>query len=296
MKKIAIVSSLYKCNEVEEDIWIKDKLIELGYKVDIIPWEDKKINWSKYDLIIIKSTWKYNKKINEFINWLDKIKKYNVINSINLINENLYKDKQISKLDKANLPHINTLVGTNIFDTTIKMLYYKIKYGKVVIKPSISAGGDNTFLYITKGKENYNNTCNFIDAIKNIRNILKIEKEKILIQEYIDEITNGEISLVFVNGEYQYALEKHPKVFHNRIPTDIKRSVNKDIIEFGKKAISKLKYDNTLFARIDLVVKDNKPIIMEIEVIEPYLYMKKLDSNKRQKVITKFVDGIIERI
>ena len=296
MKKIALVSSIEKCNKVEEDIWLKEKLIDLGYYVTIEAWEDETVKWDQFSIIVIKSTWKYQENFKKYIKWLDSIKKYRVINSIDVINTNILKDKQIEIFRKNKIPHINTLIGKKVFTSIFKIVLYKIIYKNIVIKPSISSGGNNTYIYANNTLLN-KNSLKTIKQVKDVvEKILKETDEKILIQPYIEEIENGEISLVYFGAEFQYALERHPKVFHERIPTKYKENIENQLIEFGKKVLDKMNYSNNLFTRVDLIIVNNMPKIMEVEAIEPYLYIKTLDKNQQNEVLENMARLIIGRM
>ena len=57
MKKIAIVSCNKWQNKIEEDKLLQNTLIQRGYKVDIISWEDPDINYDIYAALILRSVW-----------------------------------------------------------------------------------------------------------------------------------------------------------------------------------------------------------------------------------------------
>ena len=296
MEKIVLVSSMEKCNKVEEDIWLKEKLISLGYNATIEAWDDESVQWDKFSIIVIKSTWKYEKKIEKYRRWLDSIKNLRVVNNLDLIYTNILKDKQIEMFKKNKIPHINTDICKTFLIAMIKIIIYKIMYKDIVIKPSISAGGNNTYIYTSNDSFNQNSIKTINKVKEVVKGILKEAGQKILIQPYINEIVNGEISLVYIDSEFQYALERHPKIFHERIPTKCKKNISEQLIEFGKIVLNKMNYSNNLFTRVDLVIVNNKPKIMEVEVIEPYLYIKKLEKNKQEKVLDTLARQIIRRI
>ena len=143
---IAIISCNKFKNKVKEDLYLKHSLNKMNVNAEIVSWEDKSIDFKKYDALIIKSIWGYDNNLDEFNKWLNYIEKNNIkiFNSIEIIRNNFDKEKQFSILDKYNINHIETIF-INKDDTTEieKMLK---KYNKIVIKPSISESGKNTYI------------------------------------------------------------------------------------------------------------------------------------------------------
>ena len=101
-KRIAIVSCDKWVGKVKEDELLKFELNKLLVDVDIISWQDKEINYSKYDALIIRSLWGYQDYIEEFVEYLDKLKKDNVkvFNNVDILKDNLNKHEQFKILDK----------------------------------------------------------------------------------------------------------------------------------------------------------------------------------------------------
>ena len=75
-----------------------DKLIqpmsENGWICDFIPWDKPNVDWNHYDLAIVRSTWDYQDRIDEFLKVLKEIDSTNCIlqNSLELIKWNIDKD------------------------------------------------------------------------------------------------------------------------------------------------------------------------------------------------------------
>ena len=52
---------------VSDDDLAVDLLRELGWRVDFIPW-DQPAGWSRYDLVVIRTTWDYHERPSKFLN------------------------------------------------------------------------------------------------------------------------------------------------------------------------------------------------------------------------------------
>ena len=86
-----------KKNWYTEQVLLEDQILfeslrKRGLVVSRKSWSDKNFDWSKTNFAIIRSTWDYFDKIDEFSQWLTNVKnKLVLINSFNLIKWNLNK-------------------------------------------------------------------------------------------------------------------------------------------------------------------------------------------------------------
>ncbi|MCJ7934098.1 MAG: hypothetical protein MUW56_10800 [Chryseobacterium sp.] len=74
----------------DEDTELISFLINKG--LDIVPtiWNDKNVDWSSFDVAVIKSPWDYYNHLNEFLNWLGSLEKQGVkvLNPVEVIKWN----------------------------------------------------------------------------------------------------------------------------------------------------------------------------------------------------------------
>ena len=85
-----------------------DKLIspmnQNGWECEFIPWDQSNIDWNNFDLAIIRSTWDYQDRIQEFLDVLENINSSNCIleNSLELVKWNIDKSQTVAMGDGAN--------------------------------------------------------------------------------------------------------------------------------------------------------------------------------------------------
>ena len=48
-------------------------LLDGGADVEVVSWDDDDVEWARYDAIILRSTWDYADRIDEFRTWLDAV-------------------------------------------------------------------------------------------------------------------------------------------------------------------------------------------------------------------------------
>lgn len=291
-KSVAIISCDLWKNKILEDIKLKYYLNKNNIKAEIVSWE-KEFEYSKYDAIVIRSVWGFD--YDKFQDWLSKInKKVKVINSYELITGNFSKQEQFNLLDKYSIEHIETnyLKSNKQLKQNVKKIWKEFysKYDKIVIKPAISESGNNTF--ILSNEEN-NKKCIKLDELNNKYRDNDIT---LMLQPFIEEIKDGEISVISFNKKISHAVVRHPGVFDNcykvseldleLLPKDIKSSVNK-IINLDE-------YKDYTYMRIDFVKSKDKYLVLEVELIDPILFINNLKNKK--EVYFDFVKQIIDKL
>jgi glutathione synthase/RimK-type ligase-like ATP-grasp enzyme len=99
-----------------------------------------------------------------------------------------------------------------------------------------------------------------------------------LIQAFVPEVeSRGEISLVHVDGGFSHAVRKRPAGGDFRVQGDFGGTVeevtpSRSIRDFGGTVLAALSRP-WLYARVDLVETDRGPMLMELELIEPDLFL-----------------------
>ncbi len=285
-KRIAIISSDKYINKVKEDMILKIELNKKLIDADIVSWQDKSINYKLYDFIIIRSVWGYQDDIHKFINWLNYLKNENikVINDIDIIFNNYNKYIEFNILDKYDIPHIKTHFIEKEDINKIKDIYDE--YKEIVIKPCISGSGNNT--YIISNKE-YKNSIRLDEIESKFKDIFNSYNKYLMVQPFIKEINNGEISVVVFNKKISHSCIRYINVFNNINQIKILDKLDNNIIEIVNKCINIKEYDKALFMRIDLIKIGNEYKIMEVELIEPQLF---LEYNKNKDKLINFVEEI----
>jgi glutathione synthase/RimK-type ligase-like ATP-grasp enzyme len=137
-----------------------------------------------------------------------------------------------------------------------------------VVKPAISATAFMTFQTSPAQAEADQNK---LDAI--------LKNSGALVQEFMPEIImHGEWSLVFFAGEYSHAVVKQPQAGDFRVQTDFGGSYRAAIAppEFiaQAQALLRLVDQHLLYARVDGIEREGQFILMELELIEPSLFLR----------------------
>jgi len=106
----------------------------------------------------------------------------------------------------------------------------------------------------------------------------------LIIQPFVEEVlSNGELSFIFFMNEYSHSIIKKHKIDESQDCTTTITSFEPLLwmIEETKRILNKTN-QLCLFSRVDVVLKGNELLLMEIEMIEPYLYFERCkDSEKK---------------
>lgn len=267
-KKINIVSSNKYKNKIKEDLILQKYLLKEGYHTKIISFED---NYQGNDLNIIRSVWGYHHNVERFLKFINNNK---TINNRDIIINNINKKKQYQILKENDITVIDTIFLDNIKD-------YKYNGKRLVIKPVISASGDNTFII---------SNVNDLDNVKELTNIM--------IQPFISNVTAGEISIIVIDKKIKYGIKRFPGVF-TKYKKEEYISINnldKNIIDTANNIILIKEYKEALFMRIDFIFDNNCYKVMEVELVDPNLFIETINDKKLKKEVYKsFVEAIKTR-
>lgn len=266
----------------DEDTELINFLISKGLNVVPTIWNDENVDWSQFDVAIIKSPWDYHNHLHEFLNWLDHLERLGikVLNPVEIIKWNSDKHYLKDIVDKQ-LPVIaseyvekGSSFGKHFFEV--------FGADQLVVKPCVSAGAQNT---VTINRDNFDKRS------KEINEFLK--EQDYMVQPFVEEIKNGEWSFLFFNGKYSHCSLKTPKQGDFRVQHYHGGSISYPTpdpvhIEQAGTYLKTLP-QSTLYARVDGVLINNSFHLMELELIEPYLFLNgssELQENYYQALMT----------
>ena len=288
-KKVAFLSM-----DSLENFYTYDKLLiepmkMFGWTAEEISWRNKIVDWSDYDAVIVRSTWDYQNDAEKFVGVLEKINSLSYLeNDLNLMKWNMNKN-YLFDLEQKGVRIVDTIWEKG-FNRGFDIEYFtRLNSDEIIIKPNISANADNTFRL---SKENIN---------EHITNLEKIfGSREFMVQPFLKNIIDeGEYSLFYFDGKFSHSVLKKPKENDFRVQEehggDIRpNKVSSEMILIGENTIQKLS-TIPLYGRVDLVrTKQNEFALMELELIEPSLYLNK--DTKSPYRLAKAFDERVKRL
>ncbi|WP_439881592.1 ATP-grasp domain-containing protein [Pontibacter sp. MBLB2868] len=243
-------------------------LTEKGLPVSYQIWDDPAVDWSQFDLVLLKSPWDYFDKIDAFYAWLDKLEQLNcqVLNPVKTVRWNADK-RYLKDVQERGLKIVPTvwLEKGQTFDAT--EAFDILGTEKIILKPSVSGGAKNTFALT---REDAAASAASINAL--------LQEEAFLVQPFVEEIkTKGEWSFLFFNGEYSHTILKTAKPGDFRVQHFFGGTIHTPeppaaLLETAHNIVDNFASD-CLYARVDGVEINGELYLMELELIEPFLFM-----------------------
>jgi glutathione synthase/RimK-type ligase-like ATP-grasp enzyme len=281
-----VSTGAYDSNTVDEDALLSKLLEELGISHELLAWSDPDVEWSRFTHILIKSTWDYFDYYPEFLAWLDQLEALgtSVLNPVVTLRWNSSKN-YLLELKAKGYPCVAGQILPKGTATTLEALHDALEFETLVVKPLVSGGAKNT-LKITR------------DAGKDLEDKIAslLQEEDFLVQPYIPEIVAvGEYSLIFFNGVFSHAVLKSPAVDDFRVQhyyggTIQEITPDSKMLASAQALVASFAKDS-LYARVDGVVIDGVFHLMELELIEPYLFL-----GLSEKAIPNYKSALSKRL
>jgi glutathione synthase/RimK-type ligase-like ATP-grasp enzyme len=110
-----------------------------------------------------------------------------------------------------------------------------------------------------------------------------LRSEDMLVQPFQPGVTReGETSLVFLDGMFSHAVRKRPAHGDFRVHDDFDGTVEQVAPDEAQLAIAceavRALDHPLLYARVDLVPGTDGPVVMELELVEPDLFLRTADG------------------
>lgn len=269
-------------NVQNEDDQLISFLQSKGLNITKEIWNDSQVKWENYDLAIIKSPWDYFNLIDEFYIWLAKLKNLNIklLNPIDTVKWNADKH-YLQDIEKAGLKITPSIFLTKGDEINLQAYFANFKTNQFIVKPAVSGGSKNTF------KVTAANANEITEQLKHL-----IEKEDFIAQPFLTEIEeNGEWSFIFFGGKFSHALLKKAQTGDFRVQATFGGTVhpqqpNSALLNTAQEYVDQFAKD-CLYARVDGAIVNDDFLLMELELIEPFLFL-----DTEEKAMENYYDAL----
>lgn len=243
-------------------------LEEQGIEGIPVIWSDEQVVWKNFDGLLIRSIWDYYLHPEAFQHWLEKMEALSIPawNPIPMIRENSHKF-YLKKLSQAGIPIIPSLFVPQGSKVLLKDVFKENNWNEVIIKPAISAGAHQTYFF---------QAHQLGEGQKTLENLLA-EKD-LLLQAFAQEVAQmGELSCMFFQGNYSHTVIKKPQAQDFRVQEEYGGSTqiypaSAQIIQQVQQVLD-VYTPRPLYARIDGIIRQEVFHLMEMELIEPELFL-----------------------
>ena len=248
-----------------DDAHLASELTRLGIEPVSCTWSDPAVDWSGFDAVLIRTTWDYFQRYDEFLDWLDRLP-VPTINNKPLLRWNSDKRYllELAQLGVDIVPaHVASAAG-------LPDLLGGMNGQDLVVKPTVSGGAWNTIRGIV-GDPGFEHELSALPPTHDY-----------LVQAFVPEIArDGEWSLLFFDGVFSHAVLKRAAAGEFRVQTQFGGSIehiepSAAMLASAKQALAAvgaLGYPDHAYARVDGVAVDERFRLMELEMIEPSLFL-----------------------
>lgn len=257
----------------EDAALVTDALGRLGIAGRWVNWDDPSVDWAdeSVDMVVLRSTWDYMPRRDEFLAWVDTVPR--LANPAPMVRWSSDKS-YLGDLDGAGLPTVPTTVVRAGEDG-----WTWPDADEVVVKPSVGAG--------SRGAGRFGRPDE--DAARTHLAGLLAAGRTALVQPYLAGVdTDGETAMVFLDGQFSHAIRKAPmlpdgavhaldsdrlfvpEMIEPRDPGDDERALADSVVADVRARFG----IEPLYARVDLLPSDDGPVVVELELVEPSLFVR----------------------
>jgi hypothetical protein len=260
----------------EPDRGLKTELEIAGARVEYVSWDDGSVGWDAFDVVVVRSTFDYSRRRDEFLAWADSLDGC-LRNPPAVLRWNSDK-RYLSDLASDGLP----VVPTTFISPGDRLPPLE---GEVVVKPTVSAGARDTGRFAPGAHDGAR--ALLVDITQGGR--------VAMLQPYLTAVDErGETALVFVAGELSHVLRKRAVLAPDEVAPTRDDEVgaaevmyDDDLVRAGDAtgaerelagaivaAVAERFGAPPLYARVDLLAgADGAPTLLELELVEPALYL-----------------------
>ena len=254
------------------DALVACELAELGLSVQVASWTDPSVDWSKTGLAVLRSTWDAHTRPAEFLQWLLRIEPLTcVCNSAKLLRWNFDK-RYLIDLSAGGIAIVPSIYFER--QSTGFPRRADVPWEQVVVKPAI--GGSS------HGVRKFDSRTELEALNAHLTDLL--ESKGALVQRFEQTVeTLAERSLVFIRGQYTHAVKRVPFNCGNTPDTpDFDHSASSEEIAFAMQVLAVAGARDAPFARVDLLPSADSLLLMELELLDPALFLTRNPPAARQ--------------
>jgi glutathione synthase/RimK-type ligase-like ATP-grasp enzyme len=279
--RVAIATFSAMPEQFTDDLRIVEALAERGAEAACVAWDDPEAGWGSYAAVVIRSTWDYARRRDQFVRWCDSVGA-GLHNSAPLVRWNSDK-RYLGDLAAAGIAVVETVfVGPG--DPLPELA------GEVVVKPNVSAGGRDSGRF---GPAAHELAVELIESIRASGRIAMVQPY----QRTVD--SRGETAVLCIDGEPVHTLRKRAVLRPDEVAPVrddalgaaevmydpglvVPGEADDQELELAREIVAEVtrRFDYLpLYARVDMIRDaDGEPLLLELEAIEPNFYLDQVPA------------------
>lgn len=235
----------------------------LGISLEPVIWDEPDLNPADYDAVMIGTVWDYMEKPQAFTDFLERCdRETRLLNPLPTVMWNMRK-VYLKDLEARGAAMIPTLWGDKADQATILGAFDALCCDDVVVKP-VLGGGAWRQARVRRGEA--------------IPPADKLPPAECMIQPFLPSVSEeGEYAFLFFNREFSHCALKRPADGDYRVQSEYGgyeaiHEPSEEELALARAVVDCVDGD-LLYARVDMLRGlDGKLALIELELIEPYLY------------------------
>jgi glutathione synthase/RimK-type ligase-like ATP-grasp enzyme len=257
-------------------------LADRGVEARWVCWDDPAVDWAAADLVAVRSTWDYHRRLSDFLDWAHAVEKETrLLNGAAVFAWNADK-AYLARLD-GDVPVVPTALLDDS-DLVAGLTAALDRWGSVVIKPRVGAGGIGVVV------------ASSLDDGR----LEGLVAGPWIVQPLVESVrTSGETSVFVLEGRAVAQVDKSVAGDEVRVhelyggssrpvPLDPDRA---QVAEAAVRTAAALRDADLSYARVDLIEWEGAWVVSELELIEPGLYL-----DVAPELAGLFADLVVDRL
>jgi glutathione synthase/RimK-type ligase-like ATP-grasp enzyme len=239
----------------------------LGVGAEPAVWDEPGVDWTRFSAVVLRSTWDYHRKALAFRAWIDGLEAAGIAlwNPAKVVRANLDK-RYLRGLEASGTAVVPTAWVERASPRPLDEVLAERGWSEAVIKPAVSASAFLT-RRVARGAPGAQAA---LDAA--------LAQSDAMVQPYLPEIAEeGEWSFVFLDGAFSHAALKVPARGDFRVQAEHggraeRREPPPELLAQAARAAALIE-GRPLYARVDGVRRGRALLLIELELIEPTLFL-----------------------
>jgi len=264
--RIALATAIAAFTRDDDLPPLVDAFARAGVRAEVLAWDDPTVSWSRFDAVLLRSTWDYCERLAEFLGWCERVAaQTRLVNPLAVVRWNTDKH-YLAELAR----HGVAIVPSEFIEPGEDPSGFA-DHAEFVVKPAIGAGSRDAQRFLRTERE---------QAVRHAARLLAAGRS-VLVQPYIDGVDErGETALIFIDGHDSHAIRKGALLQRGAPPTDQlsapetirPRVASEAEYEAAHRVLDALPFPTPLYARVDLLPSPDGPLLLELEMVEPSLF------------------------
>jgi glutathione synthase/RimK-type ligase-like ATP-grasp enzyme len=264
MIDIAIATCSSHPNLGMQDRGVVLALADLGIRAAPLVWNDTAANLDGVAAVVIQSTWDSHLDPLAFLAWARGVQaRIPLFNPVHLLEWNLNK-RYLRALERQGIPVTPTLWGEPGSTVDLRHELKERGWTRIVIKPAVSAGATETYIY----------DLAMLDTAQATLDRLRAHGE-VMVQPYLVAFeTEGERSYIFFDGVFSHSVRRPPTLQsaeRSFAESHIIDPIHHEL-RLAQQVLATID-DTPMYARVDVATNNDGIVrLQELELVEPCLF------------------------